>query len=91
MNRSAKAAVAALIALSLVVVGYLPAQAQPAKRYANCTALNRAYPAGVARSSSAASKAVRDGMRRPKVSASLYRDNAGSDRDRDGVACEQSA
>lgn len=69
-----------------------PASADaPVKRYANCTALTAAYPAGVATSRAAASRAVRDGMRRPAVNATVYAQNKGSDRDHDGVACEQSA
>lgn len=91
MTRTSRAAVVAVSLLAMAGVGYAPAHAQPVKRYANCTTLNRAYPAGVAKSSTAADRAVRDGMRRPKVSASNYADNKGSDRDKDGVACEQTA
>jgi hypothetical protein len=91
MTRTARAAVIAVALFALTAVGFAPAHAQPLKRYANCTALNRTYPAGVAKSSAAADRAVRGGMRRPRVSASTYADNRGSDRDKDGVACEQSA
>lgn len=62
--------------------------AEPLKTYANCTALAKVYPAGVAKSRAAAVRAVAAGMRRPKVSSSIYADNRGKDRDRDGVACE---
>jgi hypothetical protein len=61
--------------------------ARPAKRYANCSALNRDYPHGVGRAG------ARDHSPRPvtnfKVSTRLYQANRTSDRDGDGVACEK--
>lgn len=61
-----------------------------AKDYANCTALNKAYPGGVAKSKAAAAKAVSGGAKKaPAVNAKVYAENASKDRDKDGVACEK--
>lgn len=82
----------ACIALAVTGLRATPAQAaQPAKRFANCAALTKIYPSGVAKSSRAANRAVRGGMERPKVNSKVYWQNSRSDRDKDGVACEQSA
>jgi hypothetical protein len=70
----------------LTAVGVLPAHA--ATHYANCTALHKHYRYGVARSAKAATYQVNTGHYRPHVSASLYAANSGSDRDKDGTACE---
>lgn len=83
-------AVLACAVFTLITAGPVHAVA-PQAGFANCTALAKKYPAGVAKSKAAADRAVADGMRRPKVSAQLYAANAGKDRDKDGVACEQSA
>jgi hypothetical protein len=65
----------------------LPADAA-AKHYANCTAIHHDYPHGVGK------KGAKDHTSgRPvtnfKVSDALYQANAGSDRDKDGIACEK--
>lgn len=54
----------------------------PPKKYKNCTELRRVYPKGVARD---AKSAVTSGA---TVDVKTYRLNMGSDRDKDGVACE---
>jgi uncharacterized membrane protein len=61
-----------------------------AKHFQNCTLMHKVYPHGVARAG------ARDHVRgrttpvtRFKVSTALYNANKGSDRDKDGVACEQ--
>ncbi len=61
-----------------------------AKRYSNCTQLNKKYKHGVGK------KGARDKVRgktKPvrnfKVSNALYSANRHSDRDRDGIACEK--
>ena len=81
---------AAVVAAALPVAAPTAGAAPRAKSYSNCTALHRDYPHGVGR------PGARDHVRgstRPvtnfKVSASLYNTNRGSDRDGDGVACEQ--
>ena len=63
-----------------------PAAPSGAKEYANCTELRKDYRGGVARPG-----ATNQGGRSryaPHEDEALYRANAKSDRDRDGVACE---
>jgi hypothetical protein len=73
------------------VVVPVSADAVPASRsYSNCTALHSDFPHGVGRSG--ARDRVR-GSTRPVTNFArntrLYNQNRGSDRDGDGVACEQ--
>jgi len=80
--------------LSLLILAGLvmPAHAvqSRAKTYSNCDQMLKKYPNGVAKSKSAAAKAVKSGNARPKISASLYKTNGKRlDRDKDGVICEQ--
>ena len=58
------------------------AELPPPKKYKNCTEMRRVYPKGVARDarSAKASGAI--------VVSKTYRLNIGSDRDKDGEACE---
>jgi hypothetical protein len=56
--------------------------APPAKAFKNCTELRKVYPAGVAKSAKAA------GATGAVVNSKVYKENAKSDRDNDGVACE---
>jgi hypothetical protein len=51
-------------------------------KYKNCTELRKAHPRGVARDAAAA------GRSGATVDAAIYKANAGSDRDKDGIACE---
>lgn len=82
-----------LVALLLFVVaatGGGPAIAS-SRTFANCTALNRVYSSGIAKSQAAANAQVRAGNRRPTVSRPIYDKNyTRLDRDRDGTACERS-
>jgi hypothetical protein len=55
---------------------------QPSKKFKNCTELHKAFPKGVARDAKSA------GDTGATVSPKVYKENAGSDRDKDGVACE---
>ena len=87
-----KKIVVALAGLGLMAGIATPAQAvqSSAKAYSNCDQLLKKYPNGVAKSKSAAAKAVKSGNARPKISASLYKTNGKRlDRDKDGVMCEQ--
>lgn len=89
LRRSVTACAAAAAALAVVVP--VSADAVPAsKSYSNCTALHSAFPHGVGRSG--AHDRVR-GSTRPVTNFTrntrLYNQNRGSDRDGDGVACEQ--
>ncbi|MFD2766923.1 excalibur calcium-binding domain-containing protein [Micromonospora eburnea] len=83
-----------VLALSLALGGSTfvavgPAEAA-AKRYKNCTALNKVYKHGVGK------KGAKDKVRgktKPvtnfKVSNAIYAKNTHLDRDRDGIACEK--
>ena len=58
-----------------------------AKKFKNCTELNKVYPGGVAKPG-----AVNKGgatKRQPTINAALYKANIKSDRDKDGIACEK--
>jgi hypothetical protein len=54
----------------------------PAKKYRNCTELRKTFPKGVAKDAKSA------GNTGATVNAKIYKLNIGSDRDKDGVACE---
>jgi hypothetical protein len=89
LGRSATACTAA--AMALAVIGPVSAEAlPPSKSYSNCTALHSDFPHGVGRSG--AHDRVR-GSTRPVTNftrnTQVYNQNQGSDRDGDGVACEQ--
>ena len=64
----------------------------PTKTYANCTAIKHVYPGGIAKSKTTVNKVngkKKNGLKSTtKVSATLYAQNAKSDRDKDGWACE---
>lgn len=69
--------------LSAVVLA-LPAGAEAAT-FKNCSALNKIYPNGVAKSAAAANKQ----KKLPKVSKSIYSQHLKMDRDKDGTICEK--
>jgi hypothetical protein len=77
---------ALVVGIPLVSAG--PADAA-ATTYANCTAMHAVYKGGVARSG-AKDKRANGGhaAHKPYVSTALYNANKKSDRDGDGVACE---
>lgn len=58
------------------------------KTYKNCTALNKDYKGGVARSSSVKNKGGKTKYK-PYVSKALYDANEDRDRDKDLIACER--
>ena len=75
--------------LLVVVVAVAPStQANAAaKKFKNCTELNKVYPGGVALPG-----AVNVGgttKKEPKYDKALYAANKKSDRDGDGIACEK--
>jgi hypothetical protein len=76
---------AATAALSLSTTGAAEASAT---HFANCDAMHRVYAHGVSKSNAAAAQQVRNGYGRPAVRPLVYSANSGSDRDRDGTACE---
>ena len=58
-----------------------------AKKFKNCTELNKVYPGGVALPG-----AVNTGgatKKEPQYDKALYTANKSSDRDKDGIACEK--
>ena len=74
----------AVVIMSSVLLWSTPVSAmQPEKKFKNCTELRKKYPNGVAKSAKAA------GSTGAKVSLSIYNANKSSDRDKDGIACEQ--
>ena len=70
--------------VSFVGVLVVPGFANAAT-FKNCTALNKKYPSGVAKSSKAATKQKSS----PKVSLVIYNSNIKMDRDKDGTVCEK--
>lgn len=81
-----KKVVVASICLGLIIV--FPAQSNAAaKKFKNCTELNRVYPGGVALPG--AINAGGATKKEPKYDKALYAANKSSDRDKDGIACEK--
>jgi Excalibur calcium-binding domain len=76
------------ITLSLgLVLGISQSTYAAAKKFKNCTELNKVYPGGVALPG-----AVNAGgatKKEPKYDKALYTANKKSDRDKDGIACEK--
>jgi hypothetical protein len=67
--------------------GYSSTATAAAKKFKNCTELNKVYPGGVALPG-----AVNAGgatKKEPKYDKALYTANKSSDRDKDGIACEK--
>ena len=58
-----------------------------AKKFKNCTELNKVYPGGVALPGAA--NAGGAAKKTPKYDKALYTANKKSDRDGDGIACEK--
>lgn len=76
------------LALAVVTVGSTAAEAVPAKKYSNCTKLNKDYPHGVGKPGAkdkTSGTPVTNFTRNKKV----YKQNTARDRDKDGIACEK--
>jgi hypothetical protein len=58
-----------------------------AKKFKNCTELNKVYPGGVALPGAVNAGGVT--KQAPKFDKRLYEANQKSDRDKDGIACEK--
>ena len=58
-----------------------------AKKFKNCTELNKVYPGGVALPGAVNAGGVT--KKEPKYDKALYTANKSSDRDKDGIACEK--
>ena len=84
--------IAAVILSAGLVLGFtagMPDHADAkAKKYKNCTALNKVYKGGVAKSKSVKNKGGKTKYK-PHVSKALYTANKSKDRDKDGIACEK--
>ena len=68
-------------------IGSISTANAAAKKFKNCTELNKVYPGGVAKPG-----AVNKGgaiKKEPFIDAALYKANIKSDRDKDGIACEK--
>jgi len=75
----------AFILMSGLHIG--PANAVKIRKFKNCTELNMVYPHGVAKKGYKKTASGYTG--KPFVNTKLYKANQGSDRDKDGVACEK--
>jgi hypothetical protein len=81
-----KRIISVLLVIIVAVVPSIQANAA-AKKFKNCTELNKVYPGGVALPG-----AVNAGgatKKEPKYDKALYTANKNSDRDKDGIACEK--
>jgi hypothetical protein len=84
--------VIALIALlSLGAWGAHPASAAATRytTYKNCTEMHKRYKGGVARVGARDVRASGRARYKPYINNNLYNANKKSDRDKDGIACEQ--
>jgi hypothetical protein len=75
------------ILLGVVSIASISSANAAAKKFKNCTELNKVYPGGVALLG-----AVNAGgatKKEPKYDKALYTANKSSDRDKDGIACEK--
>lgn len=88
MTRTLVSVVSTLALMFGVVATASSADAAPAKKYANCKALNKVYPHGVGKPG-AKDKTSGKPVTNFKVSKAVYKKNAGRDRDKDGIACEK--
>jgi hypothetical protein len=83
--------IVACVAIAALASVAAPATASPivvTKKFANCKALNRVYPGGVARSGSVSNSGGATKYS-PTVSSRVYKENKSKDRDHDGIACER--
>ncbi|ROS31481.1 excalibur calcium-binding domain-containing protein [Cellulomonas sp. PhB150] len=94
--RRTLAALTLVVGLVVAPAAAAEAQVHTAKSFTNCTALNKTYAGGVAKSSKVHNTKTVGGKKvaakskyKPKVSAALYAANKKMDRDKDGIACER--
>jgi len=79
-------AISSALIITLFILTTSPVNAA-AKKFKNCTELNKIYPGGIALPG-----AVNAGgatKKEPTIDAALYKANKKSDRDNDGIACEK--
>lgn len=81
-----------LSASLLVGIGALaPAHSSPLvldRKFANCAALNKVFPGGVAKNKKVRNKGGATKYA-PSVKPKIYKANSSKDRDKDGIACER--
>ena len=70
-----------------LTIFFNPISNASAKKFKNCTELNKVYPGGVALPG--AINAGGATKKEPKYDKALYTANKKSDRDKDGIACEK--
>ena len=87
-SRKHVSALACVAAVSVSVISFIAPTAEAATTYKNCTALNKVYPHGVGKKG-AKDRTSSTPVKNFKVSDALYKANAKSDRDKDGIACEK--
>jgi len=79
-----------LISLALIfglLISVASQASAAAKKFKNCTELNKIYPGGVALPGAVNAGGVT--KKEPKYDKALYTANKKSDRDGDGIACEK--
>ena len=76
-----------LLAIIISLVASPPTSFAAAKKFKNCTELNKVYPGGVALPG--AINAGGTTKQTPTYDKKLYEANKKSDRDKDGIACEK--
>ena len=79
-----------LIGLVLVISLIFPTTSSvnaAAKKFKNCTELNKVYPGGAALPGAINAGGIT--KKEPKYNKALYNANKKSDRDGDGIACEK--
>lgn len=77
----------ASVLVFILVVGINQATYAAAKKFKNCTELNKVYPGGVALPGAVNAGGATN--KTPKYDKALYTANKKSDRDGDGIACEK--
>jgi hypothetical protein len=86
MEAIIKKLIAVTVCLGLIAV-FPSSSNAAAKKFKNCTELNKVYPGGVALPG--AINAGGATKKEPKYDKALYTANKKSDRDADGIACEK--
>ena len=81
-----KKLIAATVCLGLMTV-FPSISNAAAKKFKNCTELNKVYPGGVALPGAVNAGGIT--KKEPKYDKALYTANKKSDRDGDGIACEK--
>ena len=76
-----------VLLISIIVLAPTTQASAAAKKFKNCTELNKVYPGGVALPG--AINAGGATKKEPKYDKALYTANKKSDRDADGIACEK--